>query len=96
MSRSRKGSFGSEDDIGDEEKQIGAAQLSGLSLHESHPADVLTKKESGPAQDAASAELDDQFVVKWDDNDPLNPRTRLSKARKWLVTLIIASASLCV
>lgn len=41
-------------------------------------------------------EQGDPFEVKWDENDPLNPRTRLSTGRKWVITFIIAIASLCV
>lgn len=38
----------------------------------------------------------DPFEVKWEKNDPLDPRNRLSKGRKWMITFIIAAASLCV
>jgi hypothetical protein len=36
-----------------------------------------------------------QFEVKFDQNDPLNPRNR-STARKWLVVFTLALGSLCV
>jgi hypothetical protein len=39
----------------------------------------------------------DPFEVGWDggDDDPLNPRS-FSKARKWMITFIVAQASFCV
>lgn len=39
----------------------------------------------------------DQFDVQWEDGekDPLNPRS-MSKAKKWLVVLIVSASSFCV
>jgi hypothetical protein len=56
--------------------------------------------EDVPAADAENAgQLSDgdSFDVKWDggDEDPLNPRHK-SKLRKWVIVLILSSASLCV
>lgn len=36
-----------------------------------------------------------RFTVAWDEKDPMNPRN-LSKARRWLIVLIISCGSLCV
>ena len=37
-----------------------------------------------------------EFEVHWDgDNDPMNPRS-MSKARKWVIVLIVSATSLCV
>lgn len=35
------------------------------------------------------------FTVGWDENDRLNPRN-MSKARRWMVTIIVSMGSLCV
>jgi hypothetical protein len=51
-----------------------------------------------PDMEQARAPTDkDPFEVSWDggDNDPMCPRS-FSKARKWLITIIVASASFCV
>lgn len=39
----------------------------------------------------------DPFEVHWEngDDDPLNPRS-MSKARKWLIVIIVSASSLCV
>lgn len=47
------------------------------------------------ADEAGVAEEDDFYTVGWDENDPLNPRN-MSTARKWLVTMIVSTGSLCV
>jgi hypothetical protein len=38
---------------------------------------------------------DDEFLVKWDDNDPLNPRN-LSALRSWLITMCVSIGALAV
>ncbi|KAJ5739877.1 hypothetical protein N7533_012661 [Penicillium manginii] len=38
---------------------------------------------------------DESFMVGWDDDDVLNPRN-MSKARKWMVVIIVSMGSLCV
>lgn len=50
------------------------------------------KQSPPPGQDGK-----DPFEVGWDggDNDPMCPRS-FNKARKWLIVLIVANASLCV
>lgn len=44
-----------------------------------------------------TVEEKDPFEVHWDggDSDPMNPR-RHSKARKWVVVLLVSASSLCV
>lgn len=39
----------------------------------------------------------DPYEVHWDggDDDPLNPRS-MSKARKWVIVIIVSASSLCV
>ena len=52
--------------------------------------------EEEEAAAAAGAAGDQQsFVVGWDENDPMNPRS-LSLARKWLITILVSLGSLCV
>jgi hypothetical protein len=36
-----------------------------------------------------------EYLVEWDDDDPLNPRN-LPTARKWLIVLIVSIGSLLV
>jgi hypothetical protein len=51
------------------------------------------------ASQTKEAEADpphDPWEVGWEENDPLHPRQSLSKARKWMITFIIGSSSLCV
>ncbi|KAJ5375182.1 hypothetical protein N7517_007188 [Penicillium concentricum] len=38
---------------------------------------------------------DAAYTVGWEENDPMNPRN-MSKARRWLVVIIISMGSLCV
>lgn len=37
----------------------------------------------------------ENFMVGWDENDALNPRN-MSKARRWMVVIIVSMGSLCV
>lgn len=48
-------------------------------------------EEGAPAPDATAAEL----VVKWDENDPENPRN-MSYARKWVIAIVVCLGSVCV
>lgn len=64
----------------------------GYTLHseDERPAPSISNGETPP-----NAEKD-VYEVTWDgDNDPMNPRSR-SKARKWIVVLIVSASSLCV
>lgn len=36
-----------------------------------------------------------EFVVGWDENDPMNPRN-MNTERRWLVVIICSLGSLCV
>lgn len=40
-------------------------------------------------------DVDAGYTVGWDDGDAMNPRT-MSKARKWLIVVIVSTGSLCV
>ena len=78
-------------DIDDEEKRLDTSQLN-------------TTSPSSPVESNQQLELNssyhepepDDFTVKWEENDPLNPRTRYSYARKWLITVIITTSGVCV
>ncbi|KAJ5344946.1 hypothetical protein N7541_007442 [Penicillium brevicompactum] len=43
----------------------------------------------------AGADEDTGYTVGWDENDPENPRN-MSKARRWLIVVIVSLGSLCV
>ncbi|OQE09887.1 hypothetical protein PENVUL_c005G04071 [Penicillium vulpinum] len=45
--------------------------------------------------DAAAPNEDGVYTVGWEENDPMNPRN-MSKARRWLIVIIISMGSLCV
>ncbi|KAJ5150877.1 drug/proton antiporter YHK8 [Penicillium canariense] len=45
--------------------------------------------------EAGQPDEDDEYTVGWDENDAMNPRT-MSKARRWLITLIVSMGSFCV
>lgn len=49
------------------------------------------REEGVPAPDASATEL----VVKWDENDPENPRN-MSYARKWVIAIVVCLGSVCV
>lgn len=40
-------------------------------------------------------DTDAGYTVGWEENDAMNPRT-MSKARKWLIVIIVSTGSLCV
>lgn len=42
-----------------------------------------------------TADAGDEFTVGWDENDPMNPRS-MSLARRWLITILVSSGSVCV
>jgi hypothetical protein len=56
--------------------------------------DQLNDEEGG---EAGTIETDEEqrFTVGWDENDPMNPRN-MTKARKWLIVIIVSMGSLCV
>ncbi|KAJ5169286.1 uncharacterized protein N7500_002069 [Penicillium coprophilum] len=45
--------------------------------------------------EAAVPNDDAAYIVGWEENDPMNPRN-MSKARRWLITIIVSMGSLCV
>lgn len=45
--------------------------------------------------EAAVANEDEAYTVGWEENDPMNPRN-MSKARRWLIVIIVSMGSLCV
>lgn len=62
-------------------------------------ADVSTG-DSEPEVDVANqagqeAEGNAGHTVCWDENDPMNPRN-MSKARRWLIVIIVSTGSICV
>ncbi|KAI1829597.1 hypothetical protein DTO006G1_8334 [Penicillium roqueforti] len=50
---------------------------------------------SHDVDEAAVATDHESYIVGWEENDPMNPRN-MSKARRWLVVVIISMGSLCV
>ncbi|CAL5874945.1 uncharacterized protein PFLUO_LOCUS9248 [Penicillium psychrofluorescens] len=54
----------------------------------------LQNEEGGEAGTAGTDE-EQHFTVGWDENDAMNPRN-MSKARKWLIVIIVSMGSLCV
>lgn len=45
--------------------------------------------------DAPDGEAATELLVKWDDNDPENPRN-MNYFRKWIITLVVSIGSVCV
>lgn len=43
----------------------------------------------------AGVDEDTGYTVGWEENDPENPRN-MSKARRWLIVIIVSLGSLCV
>ena len=37
----------------------------------------------------------DEILVSWDENDPMHPHS-MSRARRWLITVIVSLGSICV
>jgi hypothetical protein len=53
------------------------------------------EEEAGEAAGQEVPENDAGYAVGWDANDPMNPRN-MSKARRWLIVIIVSLGSLCV
>ncbi|KAJ5088275.1 hypothetical protein N7456_011891 [Penicillium angulare] len=49
----------------------------------------------GEADEAGQDTEGDGYTVRWDENDPMNPRN-MSFARRWMIVIIVSSGSLCV
>lgn len=88
-STKEKKDYGS--DIDDEEKKLDTPSTPTAGVNAFAPFD-----EQPLPQEASKEQDEDDFTVKWEENDPLNPRTRLSYVRKWVITFIIAGSSICV
>lgn len=52
-------------------------------------------EEAGEAPGQQRLEDDAGYTVGWDVDDPMNPRN-MSKARRWLIVIIVSLGSLCV
>ncbi|KAJ5724933.1 hypothetical protein N7493_006661 [Penicillium malachiteum] len=46
-------------------------------------------------EEAQEAPGEEGYTVRWDENDPMNPRS-MSKARRWMIVIIVSMGSLCV
>lgn len=53
------------------------------------------EEEAGEAAGQPRPEDDAGYTVGWDADDAINPRN-MSKARKWLIVVIVSLGSLCV
>ncbi|KAJ5605835.1 drug/proton antiporter YHK8 [Penicillium lagena] len=62
----------------------------GISIHGDRPQD-----EEGGEAGTIETDEEQRFTVAWDENDPINPRN-MTKARKWLIVIIVSLGSLCV
>jgi len=80
-----------------------ASSLRSISRTRSHNGygcdDIVEQEQEGIERDAEKdgGVQKDPFEVTWEngENDPANPRS-MTKARKWLVVLIVSASSLCV
>lgn len=50
---------------------------------------------AGEPHGAEANESSSEFVVRWDENDPMNPRN-FNKVRRWIIVIICSTGSLCV
>ena len=60
-----------------------------------HAGDDLSAEKKDDEEKVTGAEQPPEFVVAFDENDPMNPRN-LSTPRRWLVVIICSLGSLCV
>lgn len=60
-----------------------------------HTGDEQSAEKKDDEEKVTGAEQPPEFVVAFDENDPMNPRN-LSTPRRWLVVLICSLGSLCV
>lgn len=54
--------------------------------------DNYKDKEIGQSEESPS---DTEILVKWDENDPGNPRN-MSLGRRWLIAIFVSLGSICV
>lgn len=57
--------------------------------------DELEGAQADEAVRQRDADEETRFTVGWEENDLMNPRG-MSKARRWLIVIIVSSGSLCV
>lgn len=50
---------------------------------------------AGGPHGAEATDSSSEFVVRWDENDPMNPRN-FNKIRRWIIVLVCSMGSLCV
>ena len=56
----------------------------------------MGEDEEAPKREGEERAPEKEFEVQWDgDNDPMNPRC-MSKARKWMIVVIVSAGSTCV
>ncbi|KAL2817417.1 MFS transporter [Aspergillus granulosus] len=66
------------------------------SLNDGYSCNSAVDAEAGVGEaQAAEGAGPSEFVVGWENNDPMNPRL-FKTARKWLITIILSLGSLCV
>ncbi|KAL2853410.1 major facilitator superfamily domain-containing protein [Aspergillus pseudoustus] len=66
------------------------------SLNDGYSCNSAVDAEAGVGDTQTSAATEPSgFVVAWEDNDPMNPRS-FNKVRKWVITGILSMGSLCV
>jgi hypothetical protein len=51
--------------------------------------------EGGANEAGQDADGDHGYTVCWEEIDPMNPRN-MSKARRWMIVIIVSTGSLCV
>jgi hypothetical protein len=65
------------------------------SLNDGYSCHTVDEEAEGKSNQPGEAADGDEFVVGWDDNDPMNPRN-MNKLRRWLIVVICSLGSLCV
>lgn len=65
------------------------------SLNDGYSCHTVDEEAEDKSNQPGEAAEGDEFVVGWDDNDPMNPRN-MNKFRRWLIVVICSSGSLCV
>lgn len=78
---------------GVEQANNNVAELPGSNQSESTINERPTKEGNEVNQEREDPDKD--WMVKFDENDPYNPKT-MGKGRKWLITMVVAFSSLCV
>ena len=82
-----------EGDVNERFRNYRGSQSSTNSYINGHRLQDDGEKGPSPHQDG---EQDHLFEVQWNgDHDPMNPRN-MSKARKWIIVLVVCMSSLCV